>query len=208
MTARRVRFDIRQATKPCLIVLGLWLVVCVAFYMFLVRPGVQEFAELNEGSGPKFEALEEFRERVEIQEIFHTALEQATEDLVLLRKDVLSTRELRYVDAQREVARLCTQFGIDLESVGYSDDLLIGPELDKVVMSVPLEGGYANLRKFLQAVEASDKFLVVERVALDEGKEGGVMLQLNITLATYFDLPEALRRQPEAGGRGTPAGRT
>ena len=72
-------------------------------------------------------------------------------------------------------------------------------------MNVPLEGGYPALRRFLQAVEQSDKFLIVERVALAKGKEGGVMLQLNITLATYFNAPadvierkrrmEALARQ-------------
>ena len=64
-------------------------------------------------------------------------------------------------------------------------------------MTVPLEGGYANLRRFLQAVEVSDKFLVVERVALGEGKRGGAMLQLSITLATYFDAPERYKRGKE-----------
>ena len=65
-------------------------------------------------------------------------------------------------------------------------------------ISVPLEGGYANLRKFLQAVEGSDKFLVVERVALARGKQGGRMLDLNISLATYFMAsPELVRRKRE-----------
>jgi Tfp pilus assembly protein PilO len=60
-----------------------------------------------------------------------------------------------------------------------------------MTMVVPLEGGYANLRKFLQAVESSSKFLVIEQVALAQGHEGGAILQLNIALATYFDDPEA-----------------
>ena len=61
-------------------------------------------------------------------------------------------------------------------------------------MIVPLEGGYQNLRSFIQAVESSEQFIVVERVQLGRSNEGGVMLQLNITLATYFDAPE-LRKQ-------------
>ena len=92
-------------------------------------------------------------------------------------------------------------FSIDLESVSFASEPLYKEDLDRLVMVVPLEGGYTNLRKFLQAVEESDKFLLVERVALAEGREGGVMLQLNITLATYFDLPEELRQRRGAGGR-------
>ena len=58
-------------------------------------------------------------------------------------------------------------------------------------MIVPLQGGYAALRQFLNAVEESDKFLLVERVVLAQGQDGGVLLQLNITLTTYFDAPPA-----------------
>ena len=107
---------------------------------------------------------------------------------------------------QAEVARLCRLFSIDLESVAFDNDLLMGEELDRMVMTVPLLGGYENLRKFLQAVESSDKFLVVERVALDENKEGGVMLQLSITLATYFDLPPELKEQKRPTRRRRPRG--
>jgi hypothetical protein len=57
-------------------------------------------------------------------------------------------------------------------------------------MVLPLEGGYASLRGLLEAVERSDKFLVVERVTIGQGRDGGVLLQLNVTLATYFDAPE------------------
>jgi len=68
-------------------------------------------------------------------------------------------------------------------------------------MTVPLEGGYPNLRKFLQAVEHSDQFFVVERVSLARGKAGGKLLSLNIILATYFTAPEELVRRNRALGR-------
>ena len=55
---------------------------------------------------------------------------------------------------------------------------------------VPLAGGYTNLRKFIQSVESSDNFLVIERVALGTGKTADVV-ELNITLATYFIAPDA-----------------
>ena len=116
-------------------------------------------------------------------------------------REVLSTRQKRLIEVQLELVALAEQFSIDVDSVDIENELLHEEELDKLVMSVPLEGGYANLRKFLQAVESSEKFLVVERVALGEGKRGGVMLQLNISLATYFDAPEDVKRNNEAERR-------
>ena len=127
---------------------------------------------------------------------------QAELDLRRLRQEVLARREDRMIEVQLELKKLADQFSIDLDSVTFDNELLHDEELDKLVMVVPLEGGYANLRRFLQAVESSDKFLVVERVALGEGKHGGVMLQLSISLATYFDGPLELKRVNERERRG------
>jgi Tfp pilus assembly protein PilO len=103
---------------------------------------------------------------------------------------VLSTREERLVEVHREVADIANEFSIDLNTVSFSNELLVDEELDRLTIAVPLEGGYVNLRKFLQAVENSEKFLIVERVGLARGKQGGSLLDLNINMATYFTAPE------------------
>lgn len=190
--ARRRRFDIRQASKQILLVLGLLLGLNVAFYAFFVGPAVQEYDRLRVSSEPRFEQLEQRRGQVEGREAYLTAVKQAQSDLERLHQEVLSTREQRMVEVQLELARLAEQFAINLDSITYHNQVLGGEELDRLEMVVPLLGGYANLRRFLQSVESSDKFLVVERVALVQGKEGGAMLQLNITLATYFTAPPEL----------------
>jgi hypothetical protein len=205
MTSHKVRFDIRQAGKKIAIVLVAWLLLGIGFYLSATRPKVRAYRSLMEGSKPQLHALEQRRRQVEARESYLNALRQAERDLKELRRDVLSTRRERMVDVQRELELLCGQFNIDFNSVTYDSELLPGQELDKMIMVVPLEGNYASLRKFLHAVEGSDKFLLVERVALAEGKEGGVMLQLNITLATYFNAPLPMqqastnRRGPRAG---------
>jgi Tfp pilus assembly protein PilO len=202
MTSRRIKFDIRQAGRNILIVLLAWLVLNIGFYFFATRPKVQAYSSLMEGSEPQLQALEQRKREVEAREGYLDALKQAEQDLTELRRDVLSTRKERMVEVQQEVERLCGQFNIDFNSVTYDSELLPGQELDKMIMLVPLEGNYASLRKFVQAVEGSDKFLLVERVALAEGKEGGVMLQLSITLATYFNAP--IRVEQRAADRRRP----
>jgi Tfp pilus assembly protein PilO len=190
MTARRLRFDVRQAGKQILLVLVLLLVANVAFLTIFVRPRIRSFRSLREDSQPRLLAVQKRQKEVEGQEKFLATLEKSRKDLERFRSDVLSTRQKNMIEVQYELARLARQFNINMERVQYENEALEDESLERMAMVVPLAGGYSNLRKFVQAVEQSQKFLVLERVALETGQEGGVLLQLNITLATYFDSPE------------------
>jgi len=201
MSGRRFKFDIRQAARYITLVLTLLAVANGVFYFLGTRPRVQEYTSLREGTGPQQEALRADRAEVEEREAYRDALIKAEADLATLREEVLSTRQKRMIEVQLELAALAEQFSIDVDSITFDNELLREEELDKLVMTVPLEGGYANLRRFLQAVETSEKFLVVERVALGQGKLGGVMLELSISLATYFDAPDDVKRANEAEQR-------
>jgi Tfp pilus assembly protein PilO len=194
MTARRFKFDIRQAGPRILIVLLVLAALNVGFFLLLTRPKMREYSGLAVGSQPQLTRLDDRRNEVEAQERYLEALQKAEQDLRRLREEVLSTREKRMVEVQTELAALCRQFSISLESVNYESERLQEENLDKLVMVVPLQGNYANLRRFLQAVESSERFLLVEQVALAQAQLGGVMLELNVTLATYFDAP------PRGGG--------
>ena len=131
------------------------------------------------------------------------AVRRVTSDLGVLHDDILSSRDRRLVEVQHEVAELCEQFGIEYTSVNYSNSVLPDVGLDRLGMNVPLEGNYGNLRRFLQAVEESSRFLLVEKVALSRGKEGGSLLSLNISMATYFNLSnEAAARATSSRRRG------
>jgi Tfp pilus assembly protein PilO len=200
MARRAPRLDIRQAGRHILMAVGALAALNAVFYFVLAQPSVREYRRLSEEREP-FQRLNERRQVVEAHEAFLDAVQQAERDLANLREEVLSTRNQRLVEVQQELASLCEQFGIDLNSVNHDNELLLDEELDRLTMNVPLEGNYASLRKFLQAVESSDKFLVVERVSLARGKEGGALLDLSINLATYFTAPEELVARKRILGR-------
>ena len=183
------RLDLRRGGRRIVMLLGALTALNVVFYVGLVQPKVREYQTLTEAREP-LGKLSERRKQVEEHEAFRQAVGQAESDLRDLREDILSTRNQRLVEVEEELERLCSQFGIDLNEVGFDNDLLLDEELDRFVMNVPLEGNYASLRKFLQAVENSDEFLVVERVSRARGKEGGRTLSLSINLVTYFVAPE------------------
>ena len=190
MSPRRLRFNIRQLGKTLLAVYVILALVSAVFYMLSTRPRGMEYRSLTVDSAPRMRALQQREDVVKDREDYLAKLEKLEKDLDWLRKEVLSKKRLRMIEAQLEVDKICKRFGISWDQVNYDNDSLEEEGLERFGMVVPLEGGYQNLRSFVQAVENSDKFLVVERVALAQGKEGGVRLQLNITLATYFDAPE------------------
>lgn len=199
MSGKRIKFDIRQARKPIIVVLATWALVILGFWIFATRPAVREYGELHVGTEPQQAALRELRSEVERREQFLDALQAAQSDLKHLREEVLATRHERMIDVQLELKSVADRFSIDLAQITFDNEELHNEELDRFVMTVPLEGSYASLRRFLEAIEGSDKFILVEQVALGEGKQGGVQLELRITLATYFgmaDKPIRVPREP------------
>ncbi len=202
MSSRRTQFDIRQAGKQIFAVLVVLFLANTGFYLFYTKPKSQEYERMLD-RGLDDAKLQEREAGVESRRLFLDLVKKAESDLDTLRNDVLSTKDRRLVEVQLEVEELARQFRITLQLQNNENEVLAEEGIERFVMVVPLEGGYTSLRAFLQAVENSTKFLVVEKVALAQGKEGGVMLQLNITLATYFNLPEEMLQQyRRRGGRG------
>jgi Tfp pilus assembly protein PilO len=188
------RFDVRTNGRQAALALAFCLALNVGAYAGLVRPRLHEADRLERESEPRLKQVKAREAEVAAKEHFVRSVDTAAKDLTSLRQEVLSTKRQRMIDVQLELADLARQFSINLESVRYENQVLEEEGLERFAMTVPLKGGYASLRKFLQAVEASQEFLVIEEVAL-EGEAGEQALELNITLATYFDAPE-LRRKP------------
>lgn len=200
MTALRLsRLDPRQAVRHVLGALLALAVANVLFAVLVVRPRIGRYEVLTEDSAPSLERLRKREEAVRALEGYAASLRKAEADLEHLRREVLSTRDRRLIEVQLEVARLAEQFKVSLERIQFENEFLEEEGLERLAMTVPLQGGYSSLRRFIQAVERSDQFLVVERVALAEGGEGGALLDLNITVATYFDSPSVRGESPRRG---------
>lgn len=190
MNARRPRFDIREASSRIALAFGALLIANAAIFVLVVRPKVAQYAQLTDESSPHLQLVKSREKDVKTKEAYVASLTTARDDMKRLASDVLSTRQRRMIGVQLEVAKLVKEFGIALDRVQYENETLDNGALERFGIVVPLAGGYTNLRKFIQAVESSDNFLVIERVALGAGKSADV-IELNITLATYFIAPDA-----------------
>ena len=190
MTARRARFDVRETSGIVFFVLGALILANAIVSVFIVRPKVVRYRQLTDLTSPQLQVVQSREREVVQKENYQKELEKARDDMKRLAGDVLSTRQRRMIGVQLEVARLAREYGIALDRVRYENEVMDNGALERFAIVVPLTGGYAALRKFIQSVESSENFLVIERVALGSGKSIDV-LELNITLATYFIAPDA-----------------
>ena len=71
------------------------------------------------------------------------------------------------------------RYNFDLESDRRSD-------LQKLTMTLNLEGEYNNIRQFIHQLETSPEFRVLESVALAQGEEGERGLIVTALVSTYF----------------------
>jgi Tfp pilus assembly protein PilO len=206
MTARRPRFDVRDASGTVFLLLGALILANATVSVVLVRPKVVRYRQLTDLSSPQLQVVKTREKEVVRKEDHRKALEKARDDMKRLAGEVLSTRQRRMIGVQLEIAKLAREFGIALDRVQYENEPVDNGALERFAIVVPLAGGYANLRKFIQAVESSDNFLVIERVTLGSGKAVDV-LELDITLATYFIAPDAnldeLGKKPIAPARSS-----
>ena len=113
-------------------------------------------------------------------------------DTRLLLEERLAPRETGLLPLLDEVEASARAAGLKLTSRGYSEEQLESLPVNRVRITLPADGTYRQLVDFVQRLERSDRFLVVERVQLRE-QGSGTGGQLDVVLSAFF------RASPESG---------
>jgi Tfp pilus assembly protein PilO len=100
---------------------------------------------------------------------------------------------------QKEVRGIATEFHIDPESIDYNSQEIEGAGMAQFQITIPLVGGYSNLRQFINRIESSKHLLIVDSVELTGAREGGAMLSLTIKISTVFSSPPLAVGPPPTG---------
>jgi hypothetical protein len=144
-------------------------------------------------------------------------LEKNREGLERFHREVLSTKRERMTFFQQEIRRMAQQSGVQLETIGYSVEEIreshgsLGAArssparmgagagvLVRFSTTLPLEGTYRAVRKFLSAVENNpDLFLVIEQLTLrSKAADRLNRIDLDVEFSTYFfELERASRSE-------------
>jgi len=87
-----------------------------------------------------------------------------------------------------EVRGLAQAAGVEYSSFSYPDQLLEEEALVKRSLVFTVEGTYLELRSFINLIEVSDLFLILESVRLTGGSREGPQVRVSVTVSTLFVL--------------------
>jgi Tfp pilus assembly protein PilO len=178
--------SLRAHVGKVTVILGLLIALNLVALFLITRPRVVMARDVNAATADLAARVERARERLaKTAEIAEEAARRR-ESLEKFYAQELATKRERLVALQREIHRIATTFQVQTSQIQFNHEGVANTDLVRLTVDMPLLGGYNNLRQFIHEVESSKLFFVVESVQLQKGDQGGVMLSLNVRLATYF----------------------
>lgn len=171
---------------PALILVGLNLVF-LSTYRFLLAGQAQLQAGWTERRQARVDELEE--ERLDLEETVAEA--RRNRELVdRLYREWLTPESQRLTAVISEVKELAHMAGVEYSNFNYPDQLLEEQGLIKRSLVFSVEGSYLELRSFINLIEVSDLFLILESVRLSGGAREGPSVRVSMTVSTLFALEE------------------
>jgi Tfp pilus assembly protein PilO len=184
--ARR-KFDLRQDVWRVTAVLGGLLLLNIGFYVFLNMPRLQALSDLANGRDAVRRTLADINSSCETMRGLVTRYDDETQRLTKFYDDRIGTQMERMTRIQEALRKIAIEFRIDPETMDYITSNVEGTKLVRFQITIPLVGGYPNLRHFIQRVETSSYLAVIDSIELAGSREGGAMLSLTIRISTYFE---------------------
>jgi len=170
----------RRLVYPVLGLLGLNLVALVGFTLprrLEVRNRARRVAELEREVADQRRVTLALRAEAKAAEANDADLERFYESFVC-RDDA------ELLELLEELERTVAEVGLAPANRQYSYDLerLRGTPLERIRISLPASGSYAQLGTLLERLERWERFVVVDQVLLREVGAGG---ELNVTLSAF-----------------------
>lgn len=148
----------------------------------------RELAQLIRRSTEERRLLETVSEnRVRLQRFYESGLSRESERLTAIIA---------------EVKDLASRVGLRPTSFTYPEEAIRDFGLVRRSIAFAVEGTYGQLRQFINLLELSDSFLILEEVGLSDSGSSGQRLRINLRVSTLFvgaDGPPVER--PERGSR-------
>ena len=194
------RFDLRAHLTPVLAGLAGLLVINLALLLLVTQPRLTAAHNADETTAELAAAVEREVKRVDGLESKVKEMQESRAVLDRFFSEDLATKRERLVAVQREIYDIARTFQVQAAQLKFNHEPVAGTNLVQLTVNIPLSGGYNNLRQFINKVEHSELFLIIQSIQLQEGDRGGAMLNLSVRLATYFAVEEtdSLRARQES----------
>ena len=175
-------------------ILAVIAVVNVLFFFILNRPARAEHARLEE-------SIRQLRAQSGANKVFLDRLAKTSTQLDRFDKDKnallmkhLIHRESGYSHIVSTLESLLQRTNLRSTRINYDPDPVPHAGLNTVAVTIPLEGNYSNLVRFIREVENSDTFFLITAIGLSgaAGTSGSQTLNASNTSAGSVSLSLAL----------------
>ncbi len=200
--AARGRFDLRQDFWRVVAILLMLVLLNIAFYLFLNLPRLRALSDLSSGRDEVRRALLETNRSTQSMQDLKARYDQENTRLDQFYAERLGTQIEHMTRIQQGVRAIAAEFRVDPESIDYNSSEIEDSDLTRFQITVPLIGGYPNLRHFINRIETAPFLATIDSIELAGSRDGGAMLSLTIRISTYFLSPVLTPEEAEAG---TPA---
>ena len=179
-------FDLRRDLWRIVAVLGVLLALNLGFYLLLNLPRLRALANLQ---ATRNTAGHNLRTALAHRDELRALIARYDDESKRLQEFYarrLGTQAERMTEIQKGIRLIAAEFRIDPESVDYNIQEVDNSDLLRFQITIPLVGGYPNLRQFISRIERLPHLAIVDEVQLTGAREGGAMLSLTIKVSTYF----------------------
>lgn len=156
----------------------------VPLYFLFVQPEVE--ADASE-SAKIDQARLQIRQRISsiktLKEL-ESKLAASRQNYNEFTRHYLFSRDNASSELIRELTQICTQAGLLRNRAAYRPDNEPQFGMQRVSITLPIEGSYANVRKFLNILESRPKFIIVESMTLESENEGTGLIRMSMNLST------------------------
>ncbi|HUF17861.1 MAG TPA: type 4a pilus biogenesis protein PilO [Thermoanaerobaculia bacterium] len=187
--------------KILLIVLGVLLAINVAFFLTYRVRYQQRIQALDMTLDQANAALEAARSRKAAAEQTLTGYKSTTADIQRIYNEVWSTPQRRLTSMILEIRDLENRSRMVPRSTSFTQQVEkkeFGTRA--MTMNFMVRGTYAQVRQFINLLELSQNFVVIDQITLADSTDETQLLNLNIQIKTLFHEP--LDPSEQAARRG------
>jgi Tfp pilus assembly protein PilO len=112
-------------------------------------------------------------------------LEQAQKDFNYIYSNILLPKKTGVPEIRLELESLVDDLQIKREDFSHTYSPLPKLKLTNYNLGVPVQGNYRSIRRFINSIERSKHFLILDRVDLSSEPKADI-LNLNFALSTYL----------------------
>jgi Tfp pilus assembly protein PilO len=183
----RIAYEWRRVLVP----LAVLAVLDVAVYAFVVYPMALRVATAERRAASARQVLETARKDHALAQAVVKSSGLASKNLrrfygEVLPSDLPAARRMTYA----RLAQLARETNLLYDRRSFEPDANYEGALDRMAITMDLEGEYRDIREFLYRLESSPEFVVIEGIALSSGTDEEAPLALTLRLATYFEADE------------------